>query len=75
MRSAGWEVTRLRKTVSRLFAAISLLFGTGDPRRYTTVECFASATWETVKDTAHAHAIVAEMSDALSKMSKLGTCK
>ena len=49
--------------------------GPGDPRRYTTVECFASATGETVKDTAHAKAIVAEMSDALSKMSKLGASK
>ena len=49
--------------------------GPGDPRRYTTVECFASATGETVKDTGHAKAIVAEMSDALSKMSKLGASK
>jgi hypothetical protein len=49
--------------------------GPGDPRRYTTVECFARATGETVKDTAHAKAIVAEMSDALSKMSKLGASK
>jgi hypothetical protein len=49
--------------------------GPGDPRRYTTVECFASATGETVKDTGHAKAIVAEMSDTLSKMSKLGASK
>ena len=44
--------------------------GPGDPRRYTTVECFASATGETVKDTAHAKAIVAELSDMMLNRSK-----
>ena len=42
--------------------------GPGDPRRYITVECFASATGEKVKDTAHAKAIVAELQDALTRM-------
>jgi hypothetical protein len=52
--------------------------GPGDPRRYTTVECFANAVLpdgEAVKDTTHAKAISAEMQDALSKMSKLGASK
>ena len=35
--------------------------GPGDPRRYTTVECFASLADETVKDTAHAKQIVAKL--------------
>jgi hypothetical protein len=38
--------------------------GPGDPRHYVTVEWFASAaTGETVKDTAHAKAFVAELSE------------
>jgi hypothetical protein len=41
--------------------------GPGDPRRYITVECFAAATGEKVKDTAHAKAIVAELQDAVRK--------
>jgi len=35
--------------------------GQRDPYRYTTVESFASATGQQVKDTAHAQQIVAEM--------------
>jgi hypothetical protein len=69
----------LRRAIKRLVFRGEILAsgngGPGDPRRYTTVECFASATGETVKDTGHAKAIVAEMSDALSKMSKLGASK
>ncbi len=42
--------------------------GPGDPRRYTTVECFAAATGQKVKDTAHAKKIVAELQDAIAKM-------
>jgi hypothetical protein len=41
--------------------------GPGDPRRYTTIECFAAATGKKVKDTAHAKAIVAELQDAVRK--------
>ena len=41
--------------------------GPGDPRRYITIECFAAATGEKVKDTAHAKAIVAELQDAVMK--------
>ena len=45
--------------------------GPGDPRRYVTVECFASTLkGETVKDTAHAKAIVAELSDMMLNRSK-----
>jgi hypothetical protein len=42
--------------------------GPGDPRRYTTVECFAGATGETVKDTAHAKQIVAELQGEVAKL-------
>lgn len=46
--------------------------GPGDPRRYTTVECFAAATGTKVKDTAHAKAIVAELQDAVTKVMAAG---
>jgi hypothetical protein len=46
--------------------------GPGDPRRYITVECFAAATGEKVKDTAHAKAIVAELQDAVRKATAAG---
>jgi hypothetical protein len=47
--------------------------GPGDPRHYVTVEWFASAaTGETVKDTAHAKAFVAELSDVMSKLRSKG---
>ncbi len=42
--------------------------GPGDPRSYTTVECFAShfvAKGKKVKDTAHAKQIMTELNDAL----------
>ena len=42
--------------------------GPGDPRSYTTVECFASSTGEKVKDTAHAKPIIAELHDAVTKV-------
>jgi CheY-like chemotaxis protein len=45
--------------------------GPGDPRRDVTVECFANTLkGETVKDTAHAKAIVAELSDMMLNRSK-----
>jgi hypothetical protein len=46
--------------------------GPGDPRRYITVECFAAATGKKVKDTAHAKEIVAELQDAIAKMTAKG---
>jgi hypothetical protein len=43
--------------------------GPGDPRRYATIECFATAAHgKKVKDTAHAKQIIAELHDAVTKM-------
>lgn len=46
--------------------------GPGDPRRYITVERFASMTGEKIKDTRHAKAIVAELAEAVSRIGPRG---
>jgi hypothetical protein len=48
----------------------------GDPYRYITVESFAAATGQKVRDTAHAREIVAELKDqaaeAMQKLARRG---
>jgi hypothetical protein len=47
----------------------------GDPYSYVTVESFAAMTGETVKDTAHAKQIVAELQDAANAFFASGFAK
>ena len=65
----------LKRSLKSLVDSGDVVFVAGkggqlDPYRYTTVEAFASATGETIRDTAHAKRIVAELHEAVASMGR-----